>query len=434
MNLNDLPRTSKILKPRTSCVPELPEKIYGSYIDDYDIIEIHRIIGKYFEYQTKINLELLNKELIDINAQLNKPQIYIYKCELESKKNSIMYKINNIQNNIEKENYIQECKNYLIIYQKLKMKTIHNNNIVNSDDYNILIDFLNNIKDDLKLSELSDLYKITGIKITSIKDLYDYRHEIINNYIEYAKKYFPIEIVRLYKNNSTCSCGTTEEFSHTISGSSFCNSCGEYKQTYVRIFSGMDIGISAAKEDNYDGIEGFKDAFLEYQGKQKKYPPQQLYQDLDKHFSSFNLPTKYNPNIKIQHDDRGRIPGTTKQLMYEALKITGNSIYFNLINTICHEYWGWILPNISDVDSEILLDDYRLAQNAWDKLTHKSKILIPSRLYFHLKSRGHRCYIDDFKLIVNSDIMSSYIETWKEMINNIEYPQNYPHKKLTYVP
>jgi hypothetical protein len=30
--------------------------------------------------------------------------------------------------------------------------------------------------------------------------------------------------------------------------------------------------------------------------------------------------------------------------------------------------------------------------------------------------------------------MSSYIETWKEIINNIEYPQNYPHEKLTYVP
>jgi hypothetical protein len=283
-------------------------------------------------------------------------------------------------------------------------------------------------------------------------DLYEYRHEIIRKYLRVASQFFPMDVNRIYECGANCVCGSGEDFGQNASGSKYCVNCGSMKTNYVRTFSSMDTGITSAKKDDYEGLDNFKDAMMEFQGKQSKFPPEKVYNELDNYFKSYNLPTRVRSagvseaaaegGIGVSLvasagvlDDRGRRPGTSKMMMYRALLKTSNSAYYNMLNYICHKYWGWRLPDLSALEA-ILIDDYQRTQQVWRRIPDdkKSNPLIQYRLFKHLQARDFPCYQDDFKIIVGDDILRNYDNTWKMMVEGAEYPPDYPRARLKFIP
>lgn len=414
MNLDDLPRSSKIVRGTVS-LPTLPDKIHATYKDDYDIFEVHRTVAKFFDYQRRVRLPEAQKELDFLVKTNNNMMTYIDQKELEEKISSLKAEIHDISENIQgrgsQGRYINECRNYLKVYQELRNTTA-----------TTLGEFL------------STMISKPAILLEDGMEFYEYRHEIIRKYLQIAGRYFPMDIIRIYESSANCICGSEEDFGQNASGSKYCVKCGSIKTNYVRTFSSMDTGITSAKKDDYEGLDNFKDALMEFQGKQSKFPPEKVYNELDIYFKSYNLPTRARSAPETL-DERGRRPGTSKMMMYQALLKTSNSAYYNMLNYICHKYWGWQLPDLSALEA-ILIDDYQRTQIVWRRIPDdkKSNPLIQYRLFKHLQARDFPCYQDDFKIVVSDDVIRNYDNTWKMMIEGAEYPADYPRKKLKFIP
>jgi hypothetical protein len=84
---------------------------------------------------------------------------------------------------------------------------------------------------------------------------------------------------------------------------------------------------------------------------------------------------------------------TSRQLMFEALGETNNSAYYDDINLIMHNYWGWDLPDIGDLEEQIM-EDYVNTQQIYNGIPNKDRnasLNIQFRLFVHLKALGYPC-------------------------------------------
>jgi hypothetical protein len=104
-------------------------------------------------------------------------------------------------------------------------------------------------------------------------------------------------------------------------------------------------------------------------------------------------------------------------MMYEALNETNNSAYYEDINLILHLYWGWSLPDISQLEDRIM-EDYITTQQIYNAIPNKDRdasLNIQFRLFVHLKAVDYPCTKDDFKIQTSRDSLIFHNEMWKIM-------------------
>jgi hypothetical protein len=411
-----------------------PVKIVGTYYDNYDIIEIHKKMISYFDYLQYTKLAEYKNRCSAIDAKLENKHSLSYNArrELMDERKNIETQINKIVNQEDNQYYKANCSIYLIIYQKITQNynVIVNGQIPFNQFYKMLVE---------KNNAPPTAVDLNSTTLSSYEQLYQYRHEVIEKYISKCSHIFPIDLTRIYpehQHKSSCDCpinsdSKTPTDNESISGTKYCAKCGTIKDVFVRSFTVLDVGININRRETYDGLESFSDAVNEFQGKTDKTIPCQVYDDLDKYFGEYHLPTRQtNPIL----DERGRCVGTNKQIMFGGLKKTNNAQYYSLSNCICKNYWKWKLLEFPEL-TEILIDDYKMTQCVWNEIQgKKSTLLIHFRLFKHLQARQVPCYRDDFKMIVNHDILKEYDATWKLMIEGIVYPEDYPHPHLKFIP
>lgn len=413
--------TKKDIKKTT----ESHKKIEGTYKFDFNINSIHNIILNKFDNQ-KIN------EIYEIKKKLKqeKENSTSFQTIIERKKtlktiNELQKILDDILSNKLFNEYIEKIKPLI-------------------DDYNI-IGSLSKIVSFAKNKRNNDI----KTELPEDKNVQYKRQDIITDFLEIARKYVDIDIVRdMYESDKCkiCNLDIDENYETDEFGVSRCH-CGYEKSTIVRSPFCKDTTRVNNSRSNYEDRKNFYKAILRYQGKQPDKPPNELYIVLDKYFYKHQKPKikldskldskpvfvspKYiRNNLKL--NDEGEKEGTSRWLMNKALKETGNSTYYDHINIILHIFWGWKLDDISHLE-DVLMKDYDKLQPIYESIDkdRKSSLNGQFKLYKQLKERNHSCNAKNFKMPTTPDIVEFNNIIWSKMkkIYKKQYPNNWKSKK-----
>jgi len=377
---------------------ELPSRVESYYKDDFNILDIHNLILKRFESNRKGRIEELQKELTIENNKLKTIQTIIDYNITRSLIAKLTKQIENLNNRNDIIEYEESVADLIEMYKTLGTTKI--------------ISFKKDTKI-ISLNETSDESKL--------------RHTIIREYLEIARKYIQIDVIREYPNNNNCP-GCKLNYSEMImddeNGISFCPKCGIERYHLIRTSLNNDLTkIQTNTRNGYDDRDNFYKALLRYQGKQQNRLPENLISVLDIYFESFGLSvSEHIRSLPLNPDGKTR-GQTTREMMYRALYETGYAIYYEDVNLICHIYWGWILPDISHIEDDIM-EDYDKVQKIYESLpkNRKSNLNTQYRLFKHLQLRGCQCSIDDFKMVKTREILEYHDATWQIMVTEAGLP------------
>lgn len=193
-----------------------------------------------------------------------------------------------------------------------------------------------------------------------------------------------------------------------------CSRCFLEVASYYTEVSNNDTEI--VTKSGYDDRENFLKALHCYQGKQTCSLPASLEQDLDNYFRSYFIPVGSHFR-SLPSDEWGRKPGTSRSMMLAALQKIGMNDQYDNLQLICSRYWGWVLPDVSMLES-VVMEDYDNTQRVYESLTkdRQSSINTQIRLRFHLMARGHKCAInDEFKLVSSAESVEKQEELLRVM-------------------
>lgn len=346
----------KSIFKNSSSFSEEDKEIKYVYDNDLNIIEVHEQVLKKLERERMKMLPEIERE---IKALENS------NCESIVEKKFIEEQINNLR---KKQHFIENSLNE---YKKLSEPLLEN-------------------------------YK----KLKQVRE-HPQRNRailhVISDYVDVVRLFIPCNIYRKKQNKICTFCGNELEFT-VLDGIRYCSNC------FSEICPEM-ISFNINKENiihrfnNYEDRENFWKTIVRFQGKQNIKLPESLFRDLDNYFRSYGLPTG-DEIKKMPLSEDGRKANTNKELMFRALFHTGYSAFYEDINLICHEYWGWSLPDISHLE-DIIMQDYDSFQNIYQqvKTSRKSCLSTQFLLYKFLKRHGFPCKVDDFKLARTNDIL-----------------------------
>lgn len=384
------------------------EKKFPDIVRDFslnlDIIEIDSMIRKKFEYEYEHKRKEIASKIESERKKLSRPMFEIEKRCIEIDIKALENEFDKVMNQTDFKSYVEEIGDLLELSKELE------------PEKKTAMFFGNNSK---KQQEKKENEKSSQTP----KYIKEYKQLIIEKYLSVAKKYYNITIHYQNSNKFTCSVCDFDltKFRNTELGTIVCPVCCVEKTILVKNTISTD---NQSSNDGYDDRENFWKALQRFQGKQTSIPPKKLYKKLEEYFSSFEPPLFTEKQVKIMPlNKNGSRGNTTKQMMIKALTETNNNAYFEDINLICHEYWGWALPKIHD--EEQIMKDYDATQEIFKKLPDKTRKSSPNteyRLWQHFNIRGYKYPLSDFKMVKTRDILSSLDELMKKMCDGAGLP------------
>lgn len=372
--------------------------IEGFYTYDYNILEVDRKIINKLKSE---NIDDLKKEKKKLDHLVRNSTITVLKQkEYLDRIKFLDEEIDSITTGKKIEQYRKKTKLYLDEYRKLR--------------HRITIEFGKESENDIDDKESQR------------------RISIIQQYLEIAKEYLQVNVTyhAAGSNQNICSnCnnilekGTIDEY-----GIQYCQSCGAEHITFVypkKLVDNMFTGISTNDDES---IENFMRAFDDYQGIQLNPPPESLDDELDRYFRSKGKPIGAEIR-KLPLNERGRRGDTNREMLQDVLSKIGASEYYNAINYLGKRYWGWKLPDVSQL-RDIIRNDYIETQQIYhsipiDVRERYSSLGTQFRLYQHLRLRGHECYPDEFKMADNPESLENHRRLWKMMCDGCSNPDIY---------
>ncbi len=375
----------------------LPSRIEAHYTDDFNILEVHQLILKRFEFQRKSRIEHLTQELLTEQEKLKVPLTVIDRKNVLAKIEKLNEQITRLTTRQDIKEYEESVADLIEIYRELGTLP--------------------------KVVSFSNKKKGTEVETEESR----LRHNVISRYLEIARLYIQIDVIRDIPANDSCrGCGLPY-FDMMINedvGILSCPRCGVERCNLLRspVFGEMGKTQSGTR-NGYDDRDNFYKALLRYQGKQQNRLPDNLKDVLDKYFASFGLPVSEEVRKMPLNSDGKTRGATTREMIYRALYETGNAVYYEDVNLICHLYWGWVLPDVSHLE-EIIMDDYDRTQKIYEKIPkhRKSNLNTQYRLFKHLQARGWPCSISDFKIVKTREILEYHDATWEIMATEAGLP------------
>ena len=338
----------------------VPDRIHIYFYDKIDIEKIDNIIKYKFKILKK-KIPELQKKSIELKEKLSEEKTKSARFSIKKNISEIENKIYDYQNDISVNNYLQE-----------------------SDFY-------------LKNSEFLDLQEK-------------------KRYVFIADKYIKIELLKKNKNILSCKiCNynleDTLEEDENIYICPNCNCCNNFL-TPSKYVKDIDYGKTIDED-----IINFNKVLDKFEGKNDIQLENNFFNKLDNYFISRGMEKGiYYRDLPL--DQEGKKKGTSKKLLFEALENLNYSHYYDETNYISNVYWGWELPNISNIRDKII-KDYRNTQKVWNNIKHNYKrsasLGTQFRLYVHLKSNGYDCKKEDFKIQDMVESLRIHNEAWKKM-------------------
>ena len=392
----ELPSISTMSSKETSIViEEKPaDRVDASYTDDFNILEVHNLILSRFNYGRSRRLDDLTAQLRYEQGKLQTPQNVVERKSTLAQIDKINADIITLTTNSDISTYTREVIDIIDAYRSIGATT-----------------------------------KIVSFKPKGPKGLKEeppkedlnqsaWRHLLISNYLEIARRYITINVIHEIPFDNTCpNCkqDLTDVPIDDEHGVQRCP-CGLERCSLTRTNIYSDSTKPTTSRNGYDDRDNFLKALRRYEGKQPNRLPEHLTDILNRHFASFGLPS--SEEIKqMPLTEKGTRGTTSREMMFKALYATGNVAYYEDINLICHIYWGWTLPDVSYLEDQIM-DDYDKTQRIYESLPkeRKSNLNIQYRLFKHLQMRKHKCSIDDFKIVKTRDILEYHDSIWRQMI------------------
>lgn len=346
-------------------------EIFDTYTDNYDIRGIHRRIVKKMEYTIESELPGLYKDRARHEKVLGATKKKnINRFEYEDRLFEVNEKINDYENKITLNKYLNETAYYLNIY-----------------------------------------YETFDSK--SNEDI-ERRIDAIEQYIKYAGKYARLEIRRLLPEYHLCDiCGYDLYEVESNENYIICPGCStvtakfvEANDTIERPKDGFTNSSSSVRGED---PRNFKDALKRFQGKERVSTPDALFTDLDNYFVSKCKP-KGEYFRELAPNANGGKTGTSKAMLYEALKSTGHSDFHENESYICKKYWGWELQDLSEYEDTIL-KYYQKFQECYENKKgdgRKSSLSTQVLLWLILYNLNIPCSAQDFKIVEVPDTVNYY--------------------------
>jgi hypothetical protein len=371
----------------------VPERISGTYTNDYDIMHVHDVVLYKINHEKK-ELGTLIQRREGIKKRLEEQLKIVERRKLEGQLEEISRKIEEVKTESRRKQYLDESKEYLEKYQQLgPIVRVKSFNASSEED----------------VDEIPDQEE---------------RLVVIKKYLDIAKKYIPINVVRIIPNDLSCpGCGQELVIINPEDASlERCEECGFERINLVKFSFTKDSSSGQSKSlvtSDYEDEENFLKVQSCYLGEQSP-PSPQLFAALDEWARKYDYPTKEEIREMPLNEDGSRGP-ITKSMLFLALGELGYAENYKDIRLIGHLQWGWRLPVLSQQEREIILQDYRATQKIFNSIKkgRKSSLNAQLRLYRHLEARGIPCQPSDFKLPTTPGILEEQDEYWKEMIKAI---------------
>lgn len=377
---------------------DVPERISGTYTLDYNILFIHDIILKKLNNEKVKDLPILKKKKEELSKKIENPQTFLER-EISLKELRIIEsKIREILSGDNVVYYLQESESIISEYSLYKSKV---RTVIFGDDSSYTLD------DDIRR-----------------------RLALIESYFDIAKKYIPIDVLRLDDSpfDSCITCHhSMEKIAMNLDGMKICPNCYTEHTVIMTGKMNKDMGSINLSIDD-ESIDNFLKAFMRYQGLQIYRPSDILYKELDHYFVSHGgLPGSEIKKLPL--NSRGRRGETTHEMLWEALEKIGRSGEYENANLIAREYWGWKLFDVMMYKDKIIIH-YIKTQRVFYRIPleireRTSSLGTQLRLWRHLQLIGHECYIDEFKIAKNSDSFRNQNRLWKMMCDDADDPEIY---------
>ncbi len=363
--------------------------IKDSYMYDYNILRIDYLIKKKMRNERKEKVEKY-KTILDVEKikvvdrqtiiERKNSRRIIADCEVQLE---ILYEKK------DKELYLQKSKNIIDAYKILKP--------------------LNTV---VSLTERDEV-------LTESDENQEIRHKLISDYLEIARKYIRIDLIRIFPKIQKCvGCNEVDlELYKDEDGIASCPNCGLETTQVVKSASYADSTRVNNSRNTYEDRTNFEKALKRKQGKQLNKPPKELYDELDKYFTERNMPNSESYN-KLPLLKDGTKEGTNKDMIYEALNKLGFAGYYDDIDVICSIFFGWALIDLSGIEDDIM-KDYDDFQDAYEQLPdkegRKSNLNVQWKMYFLFLHRGIPCKMSHFKLPTTPSILSFHKEITRKV-------------------
>ena len=358
--------------------------------DDIDMMAIDRIIRDKFDWEQNVEIKQLQIQLKTVLEKTSKHQDSITSAGLEKRKNKLQKKITKITDKTDQTKYAQDVKE--IIEQYIKLGATKKR-----------FDFItNNIID----NETSERKKS--------------RSDIVDKYLKIAEQYIPIDVIRSDSGDDfSCQCGF--DLRETYNPSS-CPQCGLTQQVIVKYSNYCITDSSKTETENYTPTENLKKAMDKFQGKVTNIPIESIATDLDKYFTSKGFDSATVIRQK-NLDERGYRGNTNPQMIFEGLKETKNSSYYDDFMYIGQVLWGWQPRDISKYE-QIILENDRKIRAEFDNIPKKrqTSLNVWFRLYKHLEILGYKCQPEDFKLPKEISTRGNHETLWAEAVRRAKLP------------
>lgn len=381
----------------SAATENIPEKITGTYIEDYNISFVDNIIKKKLKQES---LGLLK--------------------DLKVKKDKILIKLKQPHRRIDYESYIKDLE---IINTKIEA-------IESGTKYKEYVEKANQLISDYHRYQNSTKTVFFDMDQTAeyieLDEEGKKRIKSIDNYLNFAKNYINIDIVRYnnYPTNVCLNCGTSLEDNVVLdTGCHYCPNPECNVEYYPVVHTKMPkdntrITPNYIVED--DSIENFKKAFDRYQGCQSRshINIDELIEDLDIYFIQLGRQT--GDEIKLLPlNNRGRRGDTDPKMLWTALEGIGKTKLLEDTNLIGHLYWGWKLPDVGRY-KETVFNQYIKTQASYYKIpleekTRTSSLGTQYRLWRQLELAGYECYRDEFKIAENDESLLTHDNLWRLM-------------------
>ncbi len=246
--------------------------------------------------------------------------------------------------------------------------------------------------------------------------------EIVNEFLDIAKKYIPINSYKTEKPSSLkCECGNTVNFIYS-DNTIYCEKCSIEIQTLSSVSSFKDIyRVNITQKYKYQRKVHFRDTVNQYQGKQnKKTTDEELNKTLELEFEKMGLLTKSNN----WHESHSII---TKDIIYIVLNQTGNNKRYEDINYIHNYFTGISCPDISHLEPQ-LFKDFDKVVEAYDSLpseiinTRTNFLNSKYVLYQLLRIHNYKVNKEDFDTLKTRERLVEHDNIWLEICKKLEFP------------
>ncbi len=379
----------------------IPDRISAMYSDDYDILHVHDVVLCKLNHEKRDLPDLFHKKE-EIEKRLEDQLKIVERKKLLTQLEEVKSKIQTIETETRKKSYVEESKELLQRYQQLG-PIIKVRSFLDEDS-----------EEDKAKQEKKDPPESPD---------QEERLRIIRRYLEIAKKYIAINVVRIIPNDRRCpGCGEDlvlvdpEDYSLER-----CEECGFERQNFSKpsFFKEAPNQGKSISNSDYEDRENFIKAFECYLGEQQA-PPPSLFVALDGWAEKYEHPSKEEIRELPLNED-GTRGEYGKSMLLQALADEGYADYYKDVKLIGHLHWGWRLPSISQQDRDLIIQDYDNTQRVFNaiKKDRKSSLNTQLRLYRHLEARKIPCRPTDFKLPTTPNILEEQDIYWREMVKVI---------------